>query len=197
MCPGGFVVNSASEKGHVVCNGMSNYKRDGENANSAIIVNILPEDFHSNNILAGVEFQRKWEKRAFEIAGNNYSLPIQLFGDFLNNKISEHFGEVKPNINGSYTFANLNDCLPPYVSASLKEGIQYFDKKINGFARHDAILTGVETRSSSPIRISRDDKYESNIKGIFPCGEGAGYAGGIMSAAMDGIKVAEKVGIKY
>lgn len=194
MCPGGFVVNSSSEIGHVVCNGMSNFIRNETNANSAIIVNVLPEDFGSNDILAGVEFQRKWEKTAFEVAGSNYSLPIQLFGDFLNNKESKEFGDVKPNTKGYYTFANLNNCLPSYVLGSLKEGILYFDKKIKGFARNDAILTGVETRSSSPIRIIRNDNYMSNIQGLYPCGEGAGYAGGIMSAAMDGIKVAEQVG---
>lgn len=193
MCPGGFVVNSASEEGHVVCNGMSYFNRDEKNANSAVLVNVNPDDFGSDDILAGIEFQRKWEKMAFELAGSNYSLPIQLFGDFNSNRISTGFSKVKPNLKGDYTFADLNKCLPEYVTDALKEGIKAFDKKIKGFAREDAILTGVETRSSSPIRVLRDDNFESNIKGLYPCGEGAGYAGGIMSAAMDGIKVAEKI----
>jgi uncharacterized FAD-dependent dehydrogenase len=193
MCPGGFVVNASSEIGTITCNGMSNYQRDEVNANSAIIVNVTPEDFEGNSVLAGVEFQRKWERRAFECGGANYQLPIQLFEDFESNKISKAIKGIVPNTKGGTTLANLNDCLPPYVSSAIKEGVHAFDKKIKGFAREDAVLTGVETRSSSPIRILRNDDYESNIKGLYPCGEGAGYAGGIMSAAMDGIKVAEKI----
>lgn len=193
MCPGGYVVNASSEEGQVVCNGMSYFKREGENANSAVLVNITPEDFGSEDVLAGVEFQRKWERAAFELGGSDYKLPVQLWKDFLNNQTSKAFGEVKPNIKGQYVFADLNQCLPPYVAVAIKEAILEFDLKIDGFARKDAILTGVETRSSSPVRILRNDEFESSIKGLYPCGEGAGYAGGIMSAAMDGIKVAEQI----
>lgn len=196
MCPGGYVVNAASETGHLVCNGMSNFERNSMNANSAIIVNVTPEDFDNNDVLAGVNFQRKWERAAFEAGGSDYSLPVQLWEDFLNNKTSETFGKITPQIKGKYRFANLNACLPDYVCEAIKEGVLDFDMKIDGFADNDAVLTGVETRSSSPVRILRDDRLESNIKGLFPCGEGAGYAGGIMSAAIDGIKVAEQVALQ-
>ncbi|MFP4697603.1 MAG: NAD(P)/FAD-dependent oxidoreductase [Eubacteriales bacterium] len=197
MCPGGFVVNASSEKGGVVTNGMSNYKRDETNANSALIVTVKPEDFNSNDPLSGVEFQRKWERKAFEIGGSNYKVPIQLFKDLVNNKKSTKLGEIKSSLGNQGVFANLCECLPHYVVESIKEGIINFNKKIDGFSRPDAVLSGVETRTSSPIRICRDDNFESNIKGIYPCGEGAGYAGGITSAAMDGIKVAENIASKY
>lgn len=195
MCPGGYIVNAASEYDHIVCNGMSNFERNSPNANSAILVNVIPEDFEGSDVLAGVHFQRKWEKAAFKAAGSNYSLPIQRLEDFINNRKSETLGIIKPVTKGKYVFANLNECLPPYVCEAIKEGIIDFDKKIKGFGDGDAILTGVETRSSSPVRILRNDQYESSIKGLFPCGEGAGYAGGIMSAAMDGIKVAEQIAL--
>ncbi|MDF1618176.1 NAD(P)/FAD-dependent oxidoreductase [Petrocella sp. FN5] len=193
MCPGGFVVNSASENGHVVCNGMSNFKRDEVNANSALLVNVLPEDFDGDDLMAGVHFQRKWEKKAFEIAGSNYSLPVQKLDDFMNGRITAAFGSVQPNIKGQYTMTDLNQALPDFVAEALKEGIQAFGKKIKDFDRKDAVLTGVETRTSSPIRILRDEAYMSPVKGLYPCGEGAGYAGGIMSAALDGMKVAESI----
>lgn len=196
MCPGGYVVNSSSELGGVVCNGMSYFKRDAINANSAVLVNVTPEDFGSDDVLAGVEFQRKWEQKAFELGGSDYKLPVQLWKDFLKGQVSEAFGKVEPTLKGQSTFADLNQCLPPYVAVAIKEGIFEFDMKIDGFAREDAILTGVETRSSSPVRILRNEAFESTINGLFPCGEGAGYAGGIMSAAMDGIKVAEQISLK-
>ncbi|GMQ60036.1 oxidoreductase [Vallitalea sediminicola] len=193
MCPGGYVVNASSEESRVVTNGMSNYLRDADNANSALLVNVTPEDFPEEDVLAGVAFQRKWEELAYVAGGSNYNIPVQQSLDFMNNKISTSIGDVHPSLENKATLSNLNDCLPNYVCDAIKEGIVVFDRKIRGFARKDAILSGVETRSSSPIRIIRDKDYESNIKGLYPCGEGAGYAGGIMSAAMDGIKVAEAV----
>ncbi|MBC7959304.1 MAG: FAD-binding protein [Vallitaleaceae bacterium] len=193
MCPGGYVVNASSEASEVVCNGMSYFKRNSDNANSAVVVNVTPEDFESKDVLAGVHFQRKWEKAAFEQGGGDYRLPLQLFGDFMSGNKSIKFGEITPVLKGQYQFADLNLCLPGYVSEALKEGILAFDQKIKGFARADAILTGVETRTSSPVRILRNEQFESTITGLYPCGEGAGYAGGIMSAAMDGIKVAEQI----
>ena len=198
MCPGGFVVNSSSEEGKIVVNGMSNYKRDAENSNTAIVVNVTPEDFFiEDSPLAGVEFQRKWEALAYEIGGKDGRVPIQLFGDFENNQVSSQLGDVKPSLQGQYTFANLRDCLPTYVSEAIVEGMNTFENKIKGYGRKDAILTGVETRTSSPIRMERDGDFMSNLKGIYPCGEGAGYAGGITSAAIDGIKVAEAIGKSY
>jgi len=193
MCPGGYVVNSSSEKGHVVCNGMSYFNRDSHNANAALLVNVNVEDFSSADILAGVEFQRMWEKKAFEIGGGSYQLPIQTLKDFKDGHITTSIKNVKPNIKGQYKFADLNECLPGFICDAIKEAVPEFDKKIKGFDRDDAVLTGVETRSSSPIRIIRDDQAMSNVKGLYPCGEGAGYAGGIMSAAIDGIKVAEAI----
>lgn len=195
MCPGGFVVNSSSEKGHLVVNGMSNYHRDECNANSAMVVTVTPEDFEGKGPLAGVEFQRKWERLAYE-AGNGF-MPIQLFGDLCNNKKSESLGGITPVMKGGYSFANLRECLPTFVTDTIIEGVRAFDSKIHGFANEEAILAGVETRTSSPIRINRDSNFESNILGIYPCGEGAGYAGGITSAGMDGIKVYEAIVSKY
>ncbi|TCT17067.1 hypothetical protein EDC18_101363 [Natranaerovirga pectinivora] len=193
MCPGGFVVNASSEKGRIVTNGMSNYARDEVNANSAIIVTVKPEDFESEHPLAAIAFQRKWEEKAFQVGGSSYKVPIQLVDDFYKNKASNNLGDVMPSLKEQGVLANIQECLPHYVIEGLKEGIQAFDKKIKGFARQDAILSGVETRTSSPVRIHRDDNFESNIKGLYPCGEGAGYAGGITSAAMDGIKTAEAI----
>lgn len=205
MCPGGFVVNSSSEEGRLVVNGMSNYKRDERNANSAIIVTVTPEDFDqdteltqqfgSDYPLIGMEFQRKWERKAYEV-GKGY-VPVQLFGDLLSNKISDKIGSTEPNIKGKYQFGNLRECLPAYVIDTIIEGMQAFDKKIAGFGADDVVLSGVETRTSSPIRIHRDEAFECNVKGIYPCGEGAGYAGGITSAAIDGIKVYEALVKKY
>lgn len=191
MCPGGYVVNSSSELERVVTNGMSNYLRDADNANSALLVNVTPDDFPEEDVLAGVTFQRKWESLAYVAGGSDYHIPIQLSGDFMKDRPSTAIGDVKPSLGKQGKLANLHACLPSYVCEAIKEGILAFDKKIKGFAREDAILSGVETRSSSPVRITRDETYMSEIEGLFPCGEGAGYAGGIMSAAMDGIKVAE------
>jgi uncharacterized FAD-dependent dehydrogenase len=192
MCPGGFVVNSSSEPGMVACNGMSNFARNERNANSAIVVTVRTEDFGSSDVLAGIEFQRRWERAAFLAAGS-FAMPIQLFGDFLAKKVSSAFGGVTPCAKGRVEFADLNSCLPPFVIDALKEGIPAFDKKIRGFSRADAILTGIETRTSSPVRIVRDAGLQSSVAGIFPCGEGGGHSGGIMSSAMDGIRVAEAV----
>lgn len=193
MCPGGYVVNASSEENRVVTNGMSNYLRDAENANSALLVNVTPTDFPEDDVLAGVAFQRKWEELAFMAGGSNYDVPVQRSIDFINNRKSTEIGKVKPSLQDNASLANINECLPYYVCDAIKEGISVFDNKIKGFGLEDAILSGVETRSSSPIRIIRNKDFESNIKGLYPCGEGAGYAGGIMSAAMDGIKVAEAV----
>jgi uncharacterized FAD-dependent dehydrogenase len=195
MCPGGFVVNSSSEEGHLVVNGMSNYKRDERNANSAMIVSVSPEDFADASPLAGVEFQRKWEKLAYQTGNGN--VPIQLFGDFRNNQPSTSLGKITPNIKGAVKLSNLRECLPGYVSDTLVEGIADFNRKIPGFSNEEAVLSGVETRTSSPVRIVRDEEMESNYKGIYPCGEGAGYAGGITSAAMDGIKIYEAIATRY
>mgnify|MGYP000894543948 FL=1 len=193
MCPGGVVVPAASEEGRLVVNGMSYSGRNLENANSAILVNVYPEDFGEGGVLAGVEFQRKLEEKAFELGGCDYKAPVQLFGDFVKNVKSEKLGKVKPSYAKGYRFANLNECFPEYINESLKEGIQQMDRKIKGFASYDAVLSGVESRSSSPVKIPRNEKFFSNIEGLMPCGEGAGYAGGIMSAAVDGIKCAEYV----
>lgn len=191
MCPGGFVVNSSSEQGYLTVNGMSNYARDEKNANSAIIVSVTPQDFEDASPLAGIEFQRKWEALAFQ--QGNGSIPVQLYRDFKENKRSLELGEILPNSKGSTALSNLRECLPSYVCDSIIEGVECFDTKIKGFANPDAVLSGVETRTSSPVRILRDDNLEAVIKGVYPCGEGAGYAGGITSAAMDGLKVAEQI----
>lgn len=193
MCPGGVVIASSSEEKTIVTNGMSTFARDGENANSAILVNVTPSDFESDSPLAGIYFQKDLEEKAFTLGGNNYYAPIQRVEDFLENKKSIHIGDIKPTYLPGITLSNLNEILPEFVAQTLKEGIIYFDKKIKGFANKDAILTGVETRSSSPVKMVRDENLVSNVKGIYPCGEGAGYAGGIMSAAVDGIKCAIKV----
>lgn len=195
MCPGGFVVNSSSEKEHLVVNGMSNWKRDEKNANSAIIVSVSPKDFFSDHPLSGVEFQRKWEKLAYEV-GNGF-IPTQLYGDFKENKKSIGYGSILPNTKGKVSFANIRECLPNYVCDSIIEGMEQFNRKIKGFSNPETILCGVETRTSSPIRIKRNESFICNIDGIYPCGEGAGYAGGITSAAMDGIKVFEAIASVY
>lgn len=191
-CPGGYVVNASSENNGVVCNGMSYSDRAGENSNSAILVNVNPSDFESEHPLAGMYFQAKWEQKTFEISGGHF-LPIQTLADFLLNKKTTKIGSIKPMCKGKTVFADLNQCLPKFVCSAIKEGLQIFDKKIKNFAQPDAILTGVETRSSSPIRIVRNESFETNIKGLYSCGEGAGYAGGIMSSSVDGIKLALKI----
>lgn len=189
MCPGGFVVNASSEPERLTVNGMSNHDRAAKNSNSAIIASVTPEDFDGNDALAGVRFQQKWEEKAFSEGKGR--IPVQTLKDFREGKITESFGEITPNTKGLTSFGNLRNCLPEPVSEAISEGMQYFDKKIKGFNREDTILCGIEARTSSPLRIERDQGFESNIKGIYPCGEGAGFAGGITSAAMDGIKVAQ------
>ena len=190
MCPGGVVIASSSEENTIVTNGMSNYLRDGINANSAVLVNVTPDDFKSNSPLAGIYFQKDLEEKAFKLGGSNYFAPIQRVEDFLNDRKSEFIGKVKPSYLPGVTLSNLQEILPNFVTSTLKQSIPYFDTKLKGFADPDAILTGVETRSSSPVKIPRNENLVSNILGIYPCGEGAGYAGGIMSAAVDGIKCA-------
>lgn len=193
MCPGGTVMASSSEEGTIVTNGMSTFARDGENANSAVLVNITPEDFKGDSPLEGMHFQQELEEKAFKLGGSNYNAPIQRVEDFLNNRKTTCIGEVKPTYKPGVTLANLQEILPDFVTKTLKEGLIYFDKKIAGFASADAILTGVETRSSSPVTIKRNEQKMASVKGMYPCGEGAGYAGGIMSAAVDGIKVANAI----
>ncbi len=194
MCPGGTVVGASSEKGRLVTNGMSEFARDKVNANSALLVGVDGKDFQSEDVLAGVEFQRKLEEKAFALGGYSYKAPVQRVDDFLSNRKTVAFGEVLPSYTVGSEMANLNEILPEYVSQSLKSGITAFDSKLKGFSDGDAVLTGVETRSSSPIRILRNEYMQSiSIKGLYPCGEGAGYAGGIMSAAIDGIKCAEMI----
>lgn len=192
MCPGGYVVNASSEEGHTCVNGMSYSKRNGNNANSAIIVTISPEDFYCNDVLDGVKFQRKLEKAAY-IQGKG-AIPFQLNEDFQRGIPSKSYGNIIPSIKGAYTPANLREVLPEFICESVIDGMKSFDKMINGFNMGEAVFSGVEARTSSPIRILRNDNLESvNTKGIYPCGEGAGYAGGITSAAVDGIKIAEAV----
>lgn len=194
MCPGGFVVASASEENTVVTNGMSYFARDGKNANSALLVTVNPEDIEGDDVLGGVELQEEIEKRAYIEAGSNYYAPVQLVGDFLNNKISTQFKEVKPTYMPGTAFCDIRKILPSFIADAMCEAIPLMDKKLSGFASDGAVLTVPETRSSSPVRILRDkDTLQSSILGLYPCGEGAGYAGGIMSAALDGIKCAEKI----
>ena len=193
MCPGGFVVNASSEKNLLAINGMSNNARNEENANSALIVTITPEDFGTNP-LDGIEFQRKLEEKAYKIG--NGLIPIQLYKDYKENRLSTSLGNIKPVFKGKYELSNINEVFPNYINESLVDAIEYFDKKIKGYASNDSIVAAVESRTSSPVRIERDEMGESNISGIYPCGEGAGYAGGITSAAIDGIKIAELVAQK-
>lgn len=195
MCPGGYVVDASSEQRRLAVNGMSNQDRGGENANSALIVTVTPEDFGSTNPLAGVSYQRKLEELAYQYG--NGSIPIQLYGDFKCGKPSVEFGSVNPEFKGRYQFANLKEMIPAYMSQAVIEGIDSFGHIIRGFDRPDSILAGIESRTSSPLRINRGSDFESAVKGLFPCGEGAGYAGGITSAAMDGIKVAEELARRY
>ena len=191
MCPGGRVVAAASETGRVVTNGMSVYARDEENANAALLVGVGAEDFASKHPLAGMYFQRKIEERAFAVGGGNYRAPAQLVGDFLKNRKSKRFGEVKPSYRPDVSLSAISEVLPEKITETLRAAIVEMDKKLHGFATPDAVLTAPETRSSSPIRIVRDETGQSNLKGLYPCGEGAGYAGGITSAAADGLKTAE------
>ena len=202
MCPGGYVVNASSEAERTCVNGMSYSDREGKNANSAMIVTVTPEDYRpyhvegTPDVLDGVAFQRALEHAAWE-AGKG-KVPVQLFGDFCENRVSTALGEVTPSICGEWTFANLREVLPTFIGDSLVEGIRASERKIHGFSRPDAVLSGVEARTSSPVRIVRNETLESSsLTGLYPCGEGAGYAGGITSAAMDGLKTAEEIAKKY
>ena len=195
MCPGGYVVNASSEEGRLAVNGMSYRARDSRNANSAMIVTVTPDDFGHAGVLGGIEFQRDLEKAAWQ-AGNG-KVPVQLFGDFCENRPSTGLGDVTPCIKGNWQLGNLREVLPDVISQSLIEGVQGFERQIHGFSRPDALFSGVESRTSSPVRIVRDERFLSSLTGLYPCGEGAGYAGGITSAAMDGMKVAEAVIKKY
>ncbi|MBE6125877.1 MAG: FAD-binding protein [Erysipelotrichaceae bacterium] len=193
MCPGGEVMASGSDEDGIVTNGMSYYKRDGRNANSGLLVNVNTDDLPGDNVLEGLYFQKELEHKAFVAGGSNHHAPVQRFEDFEKGCVSNHIGRVIPTYKPGYTFADLNEILPNFVSTTLKKGIRYFDTKIAGFADPDAILTGVETRTSSPVTILRNDDLVCSMDGVYPCGEGAGYAGGITSAAVDGIKVALKI----
>jgi uncharacterized protein len=195
MCPGGTVVAATSEAGRVVTNGMSQYSRNERNANSGIVVGITPADY-PGDALAGIEFQRQWESLAYTLGGRNYNAPAQLVGDFLAGRPSSSLGSVIPSYTPGVTLTDLSTALPDYVISAIKEALPAFEKQIKGYAMHDAVLTGVETRTSTPVRIKRKDDYQSmNITGLYPAGEGAGYAGGILSAAVDGIEVAEAVAL--
>jgi uncharacterized FAD-dependent dehydrogenase len=196
MCPGGTVVAAASEPGRVVTNGMSQYSRNERNANSGIVVGITPADYPGHP-LAGMEFQRRWESRAYELGGCNYNAPGQLVGDFIKGTPSSEFGSVTPSYKPGVQLGDLSTALPDYMIEAMREAFPVFDKQIRGFAMQDAVLTGVETRTSSPIRIKRNDSdlQSINTRGLYPAGEGAGYAGGILSAAIDGIRVAEALAL--
>lgn len=194
MCPGGYVMPAASEQGGVVTNGMSNYARDGKNANSALIAQVTTADFGDASPLAGMRFQRRIEQAAYLAGGKTYAAPTQLLGDFLQNKTSSRFGEVQPTYAAGTAFADMREVLPSAVVEALKKAAVDMDRRLKGFACPDALLTGAETRTSSPVRIERDESLQSiGVKGLFPCGEGAGYAGGITSSAADGLRVADGV----
>ena len=198
MCPGGSVVAAASEQNMLVTNGMSDYKRDKENGNSAIVVSVNNNDFTGNSPLSGMEFQRHYEKLAYTVGGGNYTAPIQLTQDFINNSVTKKLGNIEPTYKPGYKFSDLRQCLPNYVSEALTEGLLVFNKKIKNFSDNNSILTGIETRTSAPLRIMRNEKLQSiNVEGIYPSGEGAGFAGGIISAAVDGIKSAESIMKEY
>ena len=195
MCPGGYVVNASSEHGETCVNGMSYSGRDGENSNSAIVVNVTPEDYGSDHPLAGMKFQRRWEKAAYE-AGQG-AVPVQLFGDYRRDLPTEKRGGVKPQIKGKYRLTSLKCCLPEYIKDAIIEGVVSFDKRMPGYSSDDAVLSGIEARTSSPVRMIRGDELRCEGTCIYPCGEGAGYAGGITSAAVDGMKVAEAIASRF
>jgi uncharacterized FAD-dependent dehydrogenase len=199
MCPGGTVVAAASEEGRLVTNGMSQYSRKERNANSGIVVGVTPEDFPGDarkNPLAGIAFQRHWEERAYIAGGSNWNAPVQLVGDFLAQRPSTALGAVIPSYKPGVTPTDLTLCLPEYATTAMREALQTFGRQIDGFSMDDAVMTGIETRTSSPTRMTRGEDFQSlNVKGLYPAGEGAGYAGGILSAAIDGIKVAEAVAL--
>ena len=189
MCPGGEVVAAASEPGRVVTNGMSLFARNKENANAALLVGVNPEDFGGTHPLQGMFWQRELEAKAFELGGGNYHAPAQLVGDFLAGRASSEAGTVRPSYRPGVKFTDLARLFPPYVTETLRQAILQMDRKLKGFANPDAVLTAIETRSSSPVRILRDETFQSNIRGLYPCGEGAGYAGGIVSSAVDGLRI--------
>lgn len=195
MCPGGYVVNASSEHDETCVNGMSYSGRDGENSNSAIVVNVTPEDYGSDHPLAGMKFQRRWEKAAYE-AGQG-AVPVQLFGDYRRDIPTEKLGGVKPQIKGKYRLTSLKCCLPEYIKDAIIEGVVSFDKRMPGYSSDDAVLSGIEARTSSPVRMIRGDELRCEGTCIYPCGEGAGYAGGITSAAVDGMKVAEAIASRF
>ncbi len=195
MCPGGYVVNASSEPGRLAVNGMSYHARAGINANSALIVTVTPEDFSDQTPLGGVEYQRKLEQLAYVSAGGR--IPVQLYEDFRKGRASSALGDIEPQMRGAWSFANLREVLPESLSLPLMEGIDSFGQIIRGFDRADALLAGIESRTSSPVRIWREADMESAVRGLYPCGEGAGYAGGITSAAMDGVKVAEAIAGRF
>ena len=193
VCPGGEVVAAASEAGRVVTNGMSEYARDGENINGALLVNVTPADFPDSHPLSGVRLQRQLEDAAYALGGGDYRAPCQRVEDFLAGRPSTGCGAVRPSYRPAVAYTDLHRCLPPFLSETLALALPELGKKLRGYDDPDALLTGVETRSSSPVRLVRDDRYEANIRGLYPCGEGAGYAGGILSAAAEGMRCAEKL----
>ncbi len=193
VCPGGQVVASASEEGRLVTNGMSRYARDGENINGGLLVNVTPEDFGGNGPLAGIAFQRELEAAAFRLGGGDFTAPCQLVGDFLARRPSVSLGRIRPTYRPGVRCTDLRRCLPPFITDALAEALPALDRRLRGFACPDAVLTAVESRSSAPVRILRDEGRQSAVRGLYPCGEGAGYAGGILSAAADGIHTAEQV----
>ena len=191
MCPGGEVIAAASEEGGVAVNGMSVFARDARNSNSALLVGVTPDDLPDAHPLAGIALQREMEKAAFALGGGNYHAPVQLVGDFCADRASRALGDVLPSYRPGVTPPALRECLPAFVAQSLKTALPQFGRRLKGFDRYDAVLTGVESRSSSPVRLPRDEDCQSAVRGLFPCGEGAGYAGGITSAAVDGIRCAD------
>lgn len=198
MCPGGVVVAAASEENRLVSNGMSYHARDLDNANSALVVTVSPDDFEGDSPLRGMEFQRKYEGLAYTLGGGGSKAPIQLVGDFMEDRVSEKLGSVIPSYKPGYEFRDLRECLPSYVIEALKEAIVEFDRKIKGYGDADSVLTGIETRTSAPVRLTRTEGLESiSLSGLYPAGEGAGFAGGIISASVDGLKVAERIINKY
>ena len=195
MCPGGYVVNASSEPGKMCVNGMSYSDRNGRNSNSAIVVNVTPEDYESDHPLAGMYFQQKWEEKAYEATSGK--VPVQCFGDYTHDRVSKDFGKTRPEIKGEYAFANLKSCLPDYINNAIISGVLSFGKYLPGYADADAVLSGIEARTSSPVKLLRNQEFTCEHTAIYPCGEGAGYAGGITSAAVDGIRVAEAIISKY
>lgn len=198
MCPGGVVIPSASEQGGVVTNGMSLYARDGANSNSALMVQLKKSDFGSDDLFAGMRFQRNLERLAFTAGGSDFSAPVQLYKDFAADRVSSGYGDVRPSYSAGLKFAPLNEVLPPVAVQALKAAIPDMDRRLKGFANPDAVLTGVESRFSSPVKIVRGESGESvSLAGFYPCGEGSGYSGGITSSAADGLYIAEKIYEKF